>query len=816
MSETLLKLYYSEAPDIEYKGQSNTALIDYLSKFASSKNKKIDDFFFFINGTLMNINESLLIKDSFQGETSKEELNIFALKKPNLNQIHAEDPAPIPNLNYNINEIEEKIEEKIEDLENFARKKVNKIYYNDIVCPKCETTAIIEKDGLNLNVLNCENFHYLKNITFDAFDQFVYDYNNKDKEYIKKYRCNICGMPKDKLKVDEMYICSCGCRVCHECRKELHKPEYKYSSENKGHFQVNIEDKNYYCMKHGAKNYTCYCFDCNANLCDECKRLHESSNHEIEYFNTIKVSKDYVKELEEKADMHITILLDFIDITRIIFEKIINTIDDYVNSYIMIENSMIRRFKSGQLNYQLLRNLNNKKLFKNDLFKIMAELNGRLRTKEDLEKKIKEQNFVGETVNMIFNEIYTQINNAKKSGEKKLIQKINPNNNALSVTYDIPGKQLDRRIKLFDPVFVENNKDNISMGISCLEGENKKVYNGPLISEYWNNRNATKLQVVLYEKNGVTDMSYMLNNCKYATNVDFSKWKMNNITSVEAMFQLCNFNKIPNVPMIDMRYLVNARAMFCKCKNITNLDTWREWKDGLWFNNKVDYKIRNMSMFFNGCINLKTITFPKWQNYINQLEDISFMFNRCKNLIEVNHLSVLLNSQYMQNLCGLFNGCCNLVKISSKLSFKSPSIENLGIMFQNCTKLQAIEIYFDNARNIRNISGMFAGCKNVRKITPGIYYTDNLINMAGFCKGCGELETLSDIGGSSKYNMSKVEITKAMFSGCKKLKTAKWLINIKFKAGTNFDEILRDTIVDKKDIIKVEWQKHQVEKNRID
>ena len=215
MSETLLKLYYSEVPEIEYKGQSNSALIDYLSKFASSKNKKLDDFFFFINGTLMNINESLLIKDSFQGETSKEELNIFALKKPSLIQIHAEDPAPIPNLNYNI--------EKIEDLENFARKKVNKIYYNDIVCPKCETTAIIDKKGLNLNVLNCENFHYIKNITFDTFDQFVYDYDNCNKDYKKKYRCNICGMPKDKLKEDKMYICSCGCRVCDECRKELHK-----------------------------------------------------------------------------------------------------------------------------------------------------------------------------------------------------------------------------------------------------------------------------------------------------------------------------------------------------------------------------------------------------------------------------------------------------------------------------------------------------------------------------------------------------------------------------------------------------------------
>ena len=149
------------------------------------------------------------------------------------------------------------------------------------------------------------------------------------------------------------------------------------------------------------------------------------------------------------------------------------------------------------------------------------------------------------------------------------------------------------------------------MVISCLEGENKNViYKGPLISEYWNNRDANKLQVDLIEdKHGVTDMSYMLNNCKYAKDANFSGWKMINIISVEAMFQLCNFDKIPNIPMINVKRLENARALFCKCKNITTLDTWNDWLK--WFIAKDDNKIKNMSMLFNGCINLKAVTFPK-------------------------------------------------------------------------------------------------------------------------------------------------------------------------------------------------------------
>ena len=197
---------------------------------------------------------------------------------------------------------------------------------------------------------------------------------------------------------------------------------------------------------------------------------------------------------------------------------------------------------------------------------------------------------------------------------------------------------------------------------------------------------------------------------------------MNNITSIEAMFQLCNFKDIPNINISNIQKLENARALLCKCINIKTLDNWKEFKESLWFNvNKVEYKIKNISMFFNGYINLEKVNFKKWKYDLTQLEDISYMFNRCKSLKKVNHLSPF-NSTNMKNLCGLFNGCNSLAKISSKLSFKSIYIDELSIMFQNCTSLQTIEASFDT-KYIRDISGMFAGCKIARKISPGTYYT---------------------------------------------------------------------------------------------
>jgi len=45
------------------------------------------------------------------------------------------------------------------------------------------------------------------------------------------------------------------------------------------------------------------------------------------------------------------------------------------------------------------------------------------------------------------------------------------------ITYNIGDKKLDRRVKLFDPVFVENNKDKLSLMIEKKEQELSIYYN---------------------------------------------------------------------------------------------------------------------------------------------------------------------------------------------------------------------------------------------------------------------------------------------------------------------------------------------------
>ena len=789
----------------DYTEDEDRLVNELLKKFAEDRKKKPEDYAFYYKGSLLKPDDSLHIKDSIFAQNEGKPINtinIIAMLLTGPISSSTEEEGKEPQKGQDKNEIqnepqknkENEVKDQSEE-EPVRRKRINKMYYNDIICPKCKTSAIIEKNKgeLNLKILNCENFHYLDNIKYDMLDEFVFDFDDISEDNLtklssNKYKdilvCNICGGHKQDLTPpnDQMYICSCGSTVCYECNLNHNDP---------GHFKTNIDDKNYYCLKHGDK-FSSYCFDCNANFCEKCEADHKA--HETEKFSKIKPKREEVRELENKIDAQKEKLLDFIETTRKLFDDIINTVESYLNSYIMIEKGLIRRFNRQELNYQLIRNLRNKKLFENDIFQKLENLD-----------KIEEINkrFIS-----LFNDIYKPINDAKQKKDKKdkknQTQIIQIPNNSMKITYNIGEKKFDRRVKLFDPVFVENNKDKLSLEI---EGEKqdgqKKEEKQKELRVYFNNAgNYKNLTVTLSQigKDPITDMSYMFNNCKYLHDIDFKDWKTDNITSMEAMFQLCNLEKIPDISKFNTTNLENIRAMFCKCTKIIKIPNMN-----IWFNNKKS-NLTNMSMLFNGCIALKDKIDLSKNWYTTNLEDMSYMFNRCKNITEIHNLSSIQTSN-VKYMCGLFNGCEKLHTVT--INFNLPNVEDMSIMFQGCKDLGIknkgkMTNKFTDTPKLKDISGMFSGCTQLKEFTIGIYNTFNVTNMTGLFKNCSGLEVMPDL---SKWSMMKVEKYKGMFYGCKKLNQPKWLPLLKFKKGTNYDQILENSNLNQE--LKNSWKNNE-------
>ena len=811
MSSYHFKIYFDQKQK-DYIGDDEELLKEPLEKFANDNGKQLDDFQFYYKGSLISYENRLHIKDSIFSQNKGKKSNIIAISIV---------PPPIsPTLSEEEKEVvEEKLERKEEKEKNEIqqiqpkeapkdekdeipkepiRRKVNKMYYNDVICPKCKTTAIIDKNekDLNLRILNCENFHYLNNIKYDALDDFVFDFDDKSEENKKKLiknkdvlECSICTtnqeyMTPPEYEDENLYACACGAIVCSLCSK-IH------AEKDERHHKVKLDDKNYYCLKHGQKYYS-YCFDCNANICEKCEIDH--IGHETEKYSTIKPKRETIKKYEEEVEKQQDQFLDFIETTRKLFDDIIDTIENYLNSYLMIESSLIRRYKMQQFNYQLLRNLKNKNLFENEIFNKL----------EEVTKKTK----VSEKFNSLFKDIYTPIYNAKqmKDKQKRTIEMPFPNiKNSITIRYKIGEKKLDRKVKLFDPIFVENNKDKVTVVINGKEKELSAYYQNledkdEIIVTLSQKTTKTDRGDVVNREKYITDMSYMFNNCKYFDSVDFSKWKTENITSMEAMFQLCNFDKAPNISKFNISNLENIRAMFCKCIKLKDIPDMSRWPE-----NSKDNHLSNMSMLFNGCKNLTNVTLPNNFKNMTKIEDISYMFNRCRNLEAVDNMKSLKKSN-IKNMCGLFNGCEKLKSVT--INLESRNIEDMSIMFQDCKSLGKLDNTFKDTKKVKDISGMFSGCSKLQKdIYTGITNTESVTNMVGVFNRCTILESLSDI---SKWSTNNVKNAKGIFYECKKFKQIpKGLNSWKFKNGTKYDEILEKCYLDNQERLKNDWKSNE-------
>ena len=755
MSSITIKIHYNKKV-INYSCDESNSLEDSLKEFTNAENKNLEDFVFYYKGSLIQNNSSIGLNNIFHITESNRTFKVFAYlismnkkteKVKNLiekNEIKETKEIKESNIELNL---ESKTDVKAED-----KKKIK--YYYDVICPECKTTAIIDinddnKKHYDFNILNCENFHFLKNIKYNVYDDFIYGPDkSKDKKPI--LRCGSCGARKMGIP----YYCSCGINLCQDCKET--------NANHEKHYKIEFEKKNYYCIKHKEK-FCCYCLDCNSNICSCCKVYsHSNSSHKILDFKEFMI-KD-INQLKKKVDDQRKDLGESIKKIRNIFDEMINCIESYIESYILIEDSMINNYKNDLKNFQLLRNLNNEKIFENRLLEKLKEINDKKKILSkfdsliDISRTIKKdrtikRNIPPTTLDFI---------------DKKQI---------ITIKYKINEKsQENQYVKLFDEIFFKNNKDKFS----SVKINKRKINELKTYYRYLEDDEKLELELEEDPKKKVVDMSYMFNNCKNLVSVDFSKYNTKNVTSMEAMFQLCPLDELhDSILSFDTTNLLNIRAMFCKCIKINKIP---DLSNNFFSKNNL---IKDISMLFNGCINLQEIdNIENWT--ATNIEDMSYMFNRCGGLTKINLKKI--NTSKVKNMCGLFNECSNLDSITT-MPFNTKNVEDISIMFQGCVKLQKLpEINKFKTDYIKDMSGLFSKCNALTSI-PSLknWNTSKTLEMVGLFNECTELTSLPDI---HKWDISNVSDASGMFYKCDKIKPVlKEIKSLKFKKGTIINNI---------------------------
>ena len=753
----------------EFTCQEGDKIEEPFKNFADSENKQIEDFAFYYRNMLIkdynkNLNETIF------GNSGKTKFFIFAnlLKFEVPKKEKSQGKNEIIIIEKKEESKEEKKEEPKEEKKEESKEEVLDHYY-DIICPECKTSAIIDIDndkrGYDLKILNCENFHNLNKINYDIYDQFnIFNLNDKSEKHIEELIsysdllvCDKCSNHRMYMTPpeDKLFFCfPCGTNLCSECMN-THDNSHKDKI-------FPLEDKNYYCIKHG-KIFTSYCIDCNCNICEDCRSSHpeneEKNKHELYDFNKIMPSEDDIKELSRKVETHKEQFKNFISSTKELFNKMITTVESYINSYILIESTLIKRYKEDKKrNFQLIRNLGNENIFDNALFKD-------LENPPNKDKDPKDPNNPFEKIKFL-NKLYSRINNIKKKEEKKGLDA--NTKNKIVIKYEIKNpNQNNRKVRILDEIFVKNNKDRLSVSIN---GNPSKE---GLKSYYINTKDKKELTVTLTEKEkAVVDMSYMLNNCKNLKSVNFEEWDTTNVTSMEAMLQLTPLKEIPKeFSKFVTPKLKNIRALFCKCVNITEIPDLTN----IFNKNDNINNITNISMLFNGCKNLLSINGNNW--YGNKIHDMSYAFNRCEKLASINLGYISTNN--VTNMCGLFNGCISLTKIPSVIkNSKIENVEDISIMFQDCTGLESVELSNFNTTKVKDMDGVFSGCSKLKKkVNLKNWSTANVQGMIGMFKNC---TALTEVTLPGKMNLGKVKNASGMFYGCENLKTINNIDNLKF------------------------------------
>ena len=798
-----------------YNSKNDELIEEPIKKFLNEVGLKEQDFVFYYNGSLLNFKDHIYIKDKFSGSGV---VNIVAFPLTKMLKTKPEpkpQPKPQPETissqfakNKTIPELETKIKqpEKIEEKKEVEEKK----YYNDIICPFCKTSAIIENGEMKLKVINCENFHHLEDIRYDKFDEYEFDFDDLSAEYLDKLakssinKCSLCNTHLMEMTPPrKLYICTCRSIMCQGCSKGHTK---------NGHYTIEIENRNYKCLIHD-KNFTSYCLDCNMNICDSCFSLHPEESHEILKFHNLKPKESYIEEIKNEIESQKTILNNFYENSKKILENIYN----YLNKYILIEKTFLNRYKSNIHNFQLLQNIRNRSIFfDNDIFQDLK------RFKDDQ----KDENKLGNLMKILEKMEKVYINKKNKTQ----VQENKNSTNQLRIEYKIKDPNLlNREVKIFDSVFVEKNKNKCEIEINYIDKttNQKKTSNDKQLHEYFKNlSDSEELKIILKEKyvgndktenQLITDMSYMFNNCKYFSSVDFSQWSASNITNLESMFQLTNINEIPDgLSKVITNKLTSMRGLFCKCHNLEKVNP-----DRIRFGNNTQ-NVKDMSLLFNGCIKLSKIEQKSIKDWdVRNVEDMSYMFSRCTKLKEIHGIGSW-KTLNLTNACGMFNKCEELTVLSSIGSWAMGKVRDISIIFQFCENLEKFpDIYKWDLSNVEDISGVFSGCsklkspviKNLNKwqlksITSmcglfnectglttfpdvGNWTTNNVTDMSGLFCGCSSMTNLPP--NINNWKISKVTDMSYIFDGCSALQNIDLLNNWNIKNVKNKTDALRGT-----------------------
>lgn len=113
----------------------------------------------------------------------------------------------------------------------------------------------------------------------------------------------------------------------------------------------------------------------------------------------------------------------------------------------------------------------------------------------------------------------------------------------------------------------------------------------------------------------------------------------------------------------------------------------------------------------------------------------------------------------------LFDGCSNLERIDGLENLDTSEAASMAWMFQDCTRLTALDLSAFDTAGVMDMASMFAGCTALQTLDVSGWDTGNVQDMCGMFINCTSLESLD----LSHFDTKNVADMSSMFQGCTSL-----------------------------------------------
>lgn len=395
--------------------------------------------------------------------------------------------------------------------------------------------------------------------------------------------------------------------------------------------------------------------------------------------------------------------------------------------------------------------------------------------------------------------IAQSIEGRKDSEEKKL--------NSLNIEYKVESST--NKLRLFGSEFVKNNKGKCAITLNNVAGEQE-------LCEFYPNSVNGNVKVKLIERESLTNLSYMFDDCTLLSSVpDFDKWDMIGVTNLSHMFNNCkSLEYLPNIGKWDVSEVTDISYFLSGCTKLTSLPgDISDWRTGSFsFMNNLFYNctglislpdiskwdtsyVTYMSSMFEGCTDLEQMPdISRWKT--KNVVDMNSMFKECYSLPSlpnfskwdtsncINMKSLFLNCSNIReipnvsrwdvskvvDLSHMFDGCSKATKVPDISGWITYSCENMNGLFNKCSKIIELpDISGWITRKVKDMACMFCSCAALKSL-PDIskWTTDLVVDMSHMFDGLKLITTIPDI---SVWNTSNVNNMGGMFYYCEKLET---------------------------------------------